>query len=77
MEKDLLTLQRAHQQQQAVLRKYNEKIAKIKALEETVRQQEKVGSSTRQGAGQRTPGWATLLLLGLILPLLWCALYSK
>ncbi|KYO21538.1 coiled-coil domain-containing protein 33-like [Alligator mississippiensis] len=42
MEKDLLTLQRAHQQQQAVLRKYNEKIAKIKALEETVRQQEKV-----------------------------------
>ncbi|XP_068814571.1 coiled-coil domain-containing protein 33 isoform X2 [Struthio camelus] len=41
-EKDLVMLQRAHQQQQAVLRRYEEKVAKMKGLEETVRQQEKV-----------------------------------
>ncbi|XP_060115973.1 coiled-coil domain-containing protein 33 [Heteronotia binoei] len=41
-EKDLVMLQRAHQQQQLVLRKYQAKIAKMKALEDAVRQQEKV-----------------------------------
>ncbi|XP_077174289.1 coiled-coil domain-containing protein 33 isoform X2 [Paroedura picta] len=41
-EKDLMMLQRAHQQQQVVLRKYQTKIAKMKALEDAVRQQEKV-----------------------------------
>ncbi|XP_054858282.1 coiled-coil domain-containing protein 33 [Eublepharis macularius] len=41
-EKDLLLLQRAHQQQQVALRKYQAKIAKMKALEDAVRQQEKV-----------------------------------
>ncbi|XP_029430565.1 coiled-coil domain-containing protein 33 isoform X2 [Rhinatrema bivittatum] len=41
-EKDLVLLQRAHQQQQTVLRKYQEKLGKNKALEETIRQQEKV-----------------------------------
>ncbi|XP_065415795.1 coiled-coil domain-containing protein 33 isoform X9 [Chrysemys picta bellii] len=40
-EKDLVMLQRAHQQQQTVLRKYHEKITKMKALEDTVRQQER------------------------------------
>ncbi|XP_015267774.1 PREDICTED: coiled-coil domain-containing protein 33 [Gekko japonicus] len=41
-EKDLVMLQRAHQQQQIVLRKYQAKIAKMKVLEDAVRQQEKV-----------------------------------
>ncbi|KAM6246341.1 LOW QUALITY PROTEIN: coiled-coil domain-containing protein 33 [Spheniscus humboldti] len=41
-EKDLVLLQRAHQQQQATLRRCQEKVAKRKVLEETVRQQEKV-----------------------------------
>uniref|UniRef100_A0A8C3J0I0 Coiled-coil domain containing 33 n=1 Tax=Calidris pygmaea TaxID=425635 RepID=A0A8C3J0I0_9CHAR len=41
-EKDLLLLQRAHQQQQATLRRCQGKVAKTKGLEETVRQQEKV-----------------------------------
>uniref|UniRef100_A0A663DYB0 Coiled-coil domain containing 33 n=1 Tax=Aquila chrysaetos chrysaetos TaxID=223781 RepID=A0A663DYB0_AQUCH len=41
-EKDLVLLQRAHRQQQAVLRRCQEKAAKTKSLEETVRQQEKV-----------------------------------
>ncbi|XP_025023636.1 coiled-coil domain-containing protein 33 [Python bivittatus] len=41
-EKDLVMLQRAHQQQQMVLRKYQAKIAKMQALEDAVRQQEKV-----------------------------------
>ncbi|NWZ58071.1 CCD33 protein, partial [Haliaeetus albicilla] len=41
-EKDLVLLQRAHQQQQAVLKRCQEKVAKTKNLEETVRQQEKV-----------------------------------
>ncbi|XP_063203337.1 coiled-coil domain-containing protein 33 [Chroicocephalus ridibundus] len=41
-EKDLVLLQRAHQQQQATLRRCQEKVAKTKGLEETVRQQEKV-----------------------------------
>lgn len=37
-----MLLQRAHQQQQATLRRCQEKVAKTKGLEETVRQQEKV-----------------------------------
>ncbi|XP_030042881.1 coiled-coil domain-containing protein 33 [Microcaecilia unicolor] len=41
-EKELVLLQRAHQQQQAVLKKHEEKLSKTKALEETIRQQEKV-----------------------------------
>ncbi|XP_061856405.1 coiled-coil domain-containing protein 33 [Colius striatus] len=41
-EKDLVLLQHAHQQQQTTLRKCQEKVAKMKGLEETVRQQEKV-----------------------------------
>ncbi|XP_074773609.1 coiled-coil domain-containing protein 33 [Athene noctua] len=41
-EKDLMLLQRAHWQQQATLRKCQEKVAKTKGLEEMVRQQEKV-----------------------------------
>ncbi|XP_053129131.1 coiled-coil domain-containing protein 33 isoform X2 [Hemicordylus capensis] len=41
-EKDLIMLQRAHQQQQVVMRKYQAKISKMKALEDAVRQQEKV-----------------------------------
>ncbi|XP_040456158.1 coiled-coil domain-containing protein 33 [Falco naumanni] len=41
-EKELVLLQRAHQQQQAALRRCQEKVAKTKGLEETVRQQEKV-----------------------------------
>ncbi|XP_043349669.1 coiled-coil domain-containing protein 33 isoform X6 [Dermochelys coriacea] len=45
-EKELVMLQRAHQQQQMVLRKYQEKITKTKALEDTVRQQERDMFST-------------------------------
>ncbi|KAJ6664170.1 hypothetical protein lerEdw1_008386 [Lerista edwardsae] len=41
-EKDLIMMQRAHQQQQMVLKKYQAKIGKMKALEDAVRQQEKV-----------------------------------
>nr|XP_028599662.1 coiled-coil domain-containing protein 33 isoform X2 [Podarcis muralis] len=41
-EKDLVMLQRAHQQQQMVLRKYQAKIAKMHALEDAVKKQEKV-----------------------------------
>ncbi|XP_062998677.1 coiled-coil domain-containing protein 33 [Elgaria multicarinata webbii] len=41
-EKDLVLLQRAHQQQQLVLRRYQAKVAKMQTLEEAVRQQEKV-----------------------------------
>ncbi|XP_010144793.1 PREDICTED: coiled-coil domain-containing protein 33 [Eurypyga helias] len=41
-EKDLVLLQRAHQQQQATLRRCQKKVAKMKGLEDTVRQQEKV-----------------------------------
>ncbi|NWU53323.1 CCD33 protein, partial [Dromas ardeola] len=41
-EKDLVLLQRAHRQQQAALRRCQEKVAKTKGLEETVQQQEKV-----------------------------------
>ncbi|XP_032089004.1 coiled-coil domain-containing protein 33 [Thamnophis elegans] len=41
-EKDLVMLQRAHQQQQMVLRKYQAKIARMQTLEDAVRQQEKV-----------------------------------
>ncbi|XP_054693395.1 coiled-coil domain-containing protein 33 [Grus americana] len=41
-EKDLVLLQRAHRQQQATLRRCQEKVAKTKGLEETVRQQQNV-----------------------------------
>ncbi|XP_072348906.1 coiled-coil domain-containing protein 33 isoform X3 [Scyliorhinus torazame] len=41
-EAELLRLQKAHQQQQAVLQKYQEKMHKSKILEDTIRQQEKV-----------------------------------
>nr|XP_033775606.1 coiled-coil domain-containing protein 33 isoform X2 [Geotrypetes seraphini] len=41
-EKELVLLQKAHQQQQAVLKKYQDKIGKTKSMEETIRQQEKV-----------------------------------
>ncbi|XP_043083233.1 coiled-coil domain-containing protein 33 [Puntigrus tetrazona] len=41
-EKEFVQLQRAHQQQQAVLKKYQARTGKISALEDTVRQQEKV-----------------------------------
>ncbi|KTF94400.1 hypothetical protein cypCar_00036467 [Cyprinus carpio] len=42
IEKEFVQLQRAHQQQQAVLKKYQARSGKISALEDTVRQQEKV-----------------------------------
>ncbi|XP_016361233.1 coiled-coil domain-containing protein 33 [Sinocyclocheilus anshuiensis] len=42
IEKEFVQLQRAHQQQQAVLKKYQVRSGKISALEDTVRQQEKV-----------------------------------
>ncbi|KAK4820769.1 hypothetical protein QYF61_006109 [Mycteria americana] len=51
-EKDLVLLQRTHQQQQATLRRCQEKVAKTKGLEETVRQQEKVSWGTR-GWGEK------------------------
>ncbi|RXM97995.1 Coiled-coil domain-containing protein 33 [Acipenser ruthenus] len=41
-EKELLCLQRAHQQQQAVLQRYQDRAGKAKSLEGTIRQQEKV-----------------------------------
>uniref|UniRef100_UPI00398F8B7D coiled-coil domain-containing protein 33 n=1 Tax=Pristiophorus japonicus TaxID=55135 RepID=UPI00398F8B7D len=41
-ETELLRLQKVHQQQQAVLQKYQEKTHKLKILEDTIRQQEKV-----------------------------------
>nr|XP_021326368.1 coiled-coil domain-containing protein 33 isoform X2 [Danio rerio] len=42
IEKEFVQLQRAHQQQQAVLKRYQTRDKKITALEDTVRQQEKV-----------------------------------
>ncbi|KAM4661646.1 coiled-coil domain-containing protein 33 [Amazona ochrocephala] len=41
-EKELVLLQRAHRQQQTALRRCQEKVVKMKGLEEAVRQQEKV-----------------------------------
>ncbi|XP_044139302.1 coiled-coil domain-containing protein 33 [Bufo gargarizans] len=41
-EKELLLLQRAHQQQQAVLSQYHQRLSRAKALQDTVRKQEKV-----------------------------------
>ncbi|XP_061206000.1 coiled-coil domain-containing protein 33 [Neopsephotus bourkii] len=41
-EKELVLLQQAHRQQQTALRRCREKVAKMKGLEEAVRQQEKV-----------------------------------
>ncbi|XP_010570545.1 PREDICTED: coiled-coil domain-containing protein 33 [Haliaeetus leucocephalus] len=77
-EKDLVLLQRAHQQQQAVLKRCQEKVAKTKNLEETVRQQEKVieamervlqekltraGRSTEKSAGEALSGEVYAVLL--------------
>ncbi|XDV52692.1 hypothetical protein PO909_021379 [Leuciscus waleckii] len=42
IEKEFVQLQRAHQQQQAVLKRYQARDSKITVLEDTVRQQEKV-----------------------------------
>ncbi|XP_073724947.1 coiled-coil domain-containing protein 33 [Misgurnus anguillicaudatus] len=42
VEKEFIQLQRAHQQQQAVLKKYEARVSKIAALEDTIRQQDKV-----------------------------------
>lgn len=44
-----MLLQRAHRQQRARLRSCQEKVAKTKGLEETVRQQEKVTWGGRKG----------------------------
>ncbi|XP_066448460.1 coiled-coil domain-containing protein 33 [Eleutherodactylus coqui] len=41
-EKELLLLQRAHQQQQAVLTQYHQRLSRAKAVQDTVRKQEKV-----------------------------------
>ncbi|XP_063782523.1 coiled-coil domain-containing protein 33 [Pseudophryne corroboree] len=41
-EKELLLLQRAHQQQQTVLSQYHHRLSRAKALQDTVRKQEKV-----------------------------------
>lgn len=41
-EKELLLLQRAHQQQQTVLNQYHQKLGRAKNLQDTVRKQEKV-----------------------------------
>ncbi|XP_037767413.1 coiled-coil domain-containing protein 33 isoform X3 [Chelonia mydas] len=54
-EKDLVKLQRAHQQQQMVLRKYQEKITKMKALEDTVRQQERVIEKMERMLEEKVP----------------------
>uniref|UniRef100_A0A8C4YRU6 Coiled-coil domain containing 33 n=1 Tax=Gopherus evgoodei TaxID=1825980 RepID=A0A8C4YRU6_9SAUR len=54
-EKDLVMLQRAHQQQQTVLRKYQEKITKMKALEDTVRQQERVIEKMERMLEEKVP----------------------
>ncbi|XP_075620982.1 coiled-coil domain-containing protein 33 [Balearica regulorum gibbericeps] len=77
-EKDLVLLQRAHRQQQAALRRCQEKVAKTKGLEETVRQQEKVieamermlqeklagmGRSTEKPAGEALSEEAHAVLL--------------
>ncbi|XP_028940643.1 coiled-coil domain-containing protein 33, partial [Antrostomus carolinensis] len=71
-EKDLVLLQRAHQQQQAALRRYQEKVAKTKGLEEIVIQvmermlQEKqagAGRTTKQPAGEALSGEVYTMLL--------------
>ncbi|XP_059680090.1 coiled-coil domain-containing protein 33 [Gavia stellata] len=77
-EKDLVLLQQAHQQQQTTLRRCQEKVAKTKGLEETVRQQEKVieamermlqkklagvGRSAEKPAGEALSGEAYAALL--------------
>ncbi|XP_073435566.1 coiled-coil domain-containing protein 33 [Dendrobates tinctorius] len=41
-EKELILLQRAHQQQQTVLSQYHQRLSRAKALQDTVRKQEKV-----------------------------------
>ncbi|KAM6196100.1 coiled-coil domain-containing protein 33 [Sarcoramphus papa] len=77
-EKDLVLLQQAHRQQQAMLRRCQEKVAKTKGLEEMVRQQEKVieamervlqeklgraGRSTEKPAGEALSGEVYAALL--------------
>ncbi|XP_035755394.1 coiled-coil domain-containing protein 33 [Egretta garzetta] len=55
-EKELVLLQRAHWQQQATLRRCQEKVAKTKGLEETVRQQEKVIKAMEQVLQEKLTG---------------------
>ncbi|XP_051484480.1 coiled-coil domain-containing protein 33 [Apus apus] len=77
-ERELVLLQRAHRQQQAALRRCQQKVAKMKGLEETVRQQEKVievmervlqeklagvGRSTEKPAGEALSGEVYTALL--------------
>ncbi|XP_075287410.1 coiled-coil domain-containing protein 33 [Opisthocomus hoazin] len=77
-EKNLVLLQRAHWQQQAMLRRCQEKVGKTKGLEETVRQQEKVieamervlqeklsgaGGTTEKPAGEALSGEVYAALL--------------
>lgn len=50
-EKELLLLYQAQQPQAALLKRYQDKLQKMKALEETVRHQEKAGTG-----GARLPG---------------------
>uniref|UniRef100_A0A674I8C1 Coiled-coil domain containing 33 n=1 Tax=Terrapene triunguis TaxID=2587831 RepID=A0A674I8C1_9SAUR len=61
-EKDLVMLQRAHQQQQTVLRKYHKKITKMKALEDTVRQQERVIEKMERMLEEKVPERSERLL---------------
>jgi Tfp pilus assembly protein PilO len=50
-EKELLLLYQAQQPQAAQLRRYQDKLQKMKALEDTVRHQEKAGSGASCGGG--------------------------
>ncbi|XP_065498180.1 coiled-coil domain-containing protein 33 [Caloenas nicobarica] len=65
-EQELVLLQRAHRQQRARLRSCQEKVAKTKGLEETVRQQEKVIEAMERvlqeklGRSTEKPGGAVL-----------------
>lgn len=50
-EKELLLLYQAQHPQAAQLRRYQDKMQKVKALEDTVRHQEKAGARARCGGG--------------------------
>ena len=50
-EKELLLLYQAQQPQAAQLRRYQDKLQKMKALEDTVRHQEKAGAGACCGGG--------------------------
>lgn len=50
-EKELLLLSQAQQPQAAQLRRYQDKLQKMKALENTVRHQEKAGAGAGCGGG--------------------------